>query len=195
MGAADRARLDAYFTALRAAEHACSPGPEDDLAARARAMCDLIALAFQGDSSRVASLVLAADLSSLRYPFLGVDADHHTASHDDLSDAYERITRFHVSQFAYLARALDAMPEGSGTVLDNCCLLWLSNMWSGWKHDNLKLPVLLAGGLGGTLPTGRTLDFLHAGEEHRKLASLFLSILERMDVGVPRFGDAERGLV
>ena len=105
-------------------------------------MCDIIALAFQTDKTRVASLLLARDLSSLYYPFLDVREGHHGASHDDLSDGYERISRFHLSQLAYLAQKLDAMPEGEGTVLDNCCLLWLSNMWAGWKHDNMKVPVV-----------------------------------------------------
>ena len=108
-------------------------------------MCDIIALAFQTDKTRVASLLLARDLSSLYYPFLEVREGHHGASHDDLSDGYERISRFHLSQLAYLAQKLDAMPEGEGTVLDNCCLLWLSNMWAGWKHDNMKVPVVTVG--------------------------------------------------
>ncbi len=60
------------------------------------------------------------------------------------------------------------MPEGDGTVLDNSCLLFLSNMWAGWKHDNMKLPVVTAGGLGGTLKTGRSLDYLYAGDDNRK---------------------------
>ena len=50
------------------------------------------------------------------------------------------------------------MPEGEGTVLDNSCLMFLSNMWAGWKHDNMKLPVVTAGGLQGTLQTGRSLE-------------------------------------
>ena len=118
-------------------------------------MCDIIALAFQTDKTRVASLLLCRDLSALYYPFLDVREGHHSASHDDLSDGYERISRFHLGQLAYLAAKLDAMPEGEGTVLDNSCLLFLSNMWAGWKHDNMKLPVVTAGGLGGTLKTGR----------------------------------------
>ena len=65
------------------------------------------------------------------------------------------MTRYYVSQLAYLAARLDAMPEGEGTVLDNSCLLFTSSMWSGTQHDASKLPVVLAGGLGGTLPTGR----------------------------------------
>jgi hypothetical protein len=95
---------------------------------------------------------------------------------------------------AYLAKRLDAMPEGEGTVLDNSCVLFLSNMWAGWKHDNMKLPVVMAGGLGGTLKTGRALDYLYAGDDNRKLCSLYLSIMDRMGVKLDRFGDAETRL-
>ena len=105
------------------------------------------------------------------YPFLGVRKAHHSASHDDLSDDYEQIARYYVSNLAYLAQRLDSMPEGEGTVLDNSCLLYLSNMWSGFKHDNTKLPVLTVGGLGGTLETGRVLNYGEAGDENRKLAA------------------------
>ena len=213
----DKAKLDEYLTSVReierqiermrkmkdvaddAARHANRPvfsmdrpqnGLPEDLREHTRLMCDIIALAFQTDKTRVASLLLARDLSSLYYPFLEVREGHHGASHDDLSDGYERISRFHLSQLAYLAQKLDAMPEGEGTVLDNCCLLWLSNMWAGWKHDNMKVPVVLAGGLGGTLETGRSLDYLYAGDENRKLCSLYLSIMDRMGVKLDSFGDA-----
>jgi hypothetical protein len=57
------------------------------------------------------------------------------------------------------------MPEGQGTVLDNSCLLFVSNMWSGYKHDNTKLPVVLVGNLGGTLETVRVIDYLDRGNE------------------------------
>ena len=95
---------------------------------------------------------------------------------------------------AYLAGKLDAMPEGDGTVLDNSCLLWLSNMWSGWKHDNMKVPLVTAGGLGGAIETGRSLDYLDAGDGKRKLCSLYLSIMDRMGVTLDRFGDADTRL-
>jgi hypothetical protein len=127
-------------------------------------------------------------------PFLDVREGHHGASHEDLSDGYERISRFHLGQFADLAQKLDSMPEGEGTVLDNCCLLYLSNMWAGWKHDNMKVPVVTAGGLGGTLETGRSLDYLHAGDENRKLCSLYLSIMDRIGVKLDSFGDASTRL-
>jgi hypothetical protein len=95
---------------------------------------------------------------------------------------------------AYLAQRLDAMAEGEGTVLDNSCLMFLSNMWSGWKHDNMKLPVVMAGALGGTLKTGRALDYLYAGDDNRKVCSLYLSIMDRMGVKLDRFGDADARL-
>ena len=111
-------------------------GLPEDLRDHARLMCDIIAIAFQTDKTRVASLLLARDLSAMYYPFLEVKEGHHAASHNNLSAGYERITRFHLSQLAYLATKLDSMPEGDGTVLDNSCLMFLSNMWIGRKHDN-----------------------------------------------------------
>jgi hypothetical protein len=214
VSARDRARLDDYLTRIRDVERRVQRRDHDsrgeaprvaqlagfdiagpDVRERARLMCDIIALAFEADITRIATLVLASDLSSLTYPFLGINEGHHAASHDDLSDAYERITRFHVSQLAYLAGRLNSVNEGDSTVLDHSCLLWLSNMWAGWKHDNMKLPVVLAGGLGGTLKTGRAVDCLYAGNDNRKLCSLYLSIMDRLGVELDRFGDAETRLV
>jgi hypothetical protein len=165
-------------------------GLPEDLREHTRLMADIVALAFQSDKTRIASLLLARDLSSLYYPFLDVNQGHHGASHDDLSDGYERISRFHLSQMAYLAQKLDSMPEGEGTVLDNSCLMFLSNMWAGWKHDNMKVPVVTVGGLGGTLKTGRSIDYLYKGDENRKLCSLYLGIMDRMGVKMDAFGDA-----
>ncbi len=169
-------------------------GLPEDVREHARLMCDIIAIAFQTDKTRVATLLLARDLSAMYYPFLNVREGHHAASHNNLSEGYERIARFHLSQLAYLAAKLDTMPEGNGTVLDNSCLMFLSNMWSGSKHDNSRLPIVLAGGLGGTLETGRSLDYLNAGNDKRKTCSLFLSIMDRMGVKLDRFGDADTRL-
>jgi hypothetical protein len=169
-------------------------GLPEDLREHARLMCDIIAIAFQTDKTRVATLLLARDLGALYYPFLQVREGHHAASHNNTSEGYERISRFHLSQLAYLAAKLDSMPEGNGTVLDNSCLMWLSNMWIGRKHDNTRLPLVLAGGLGGTLQTGRTLNYLDSGDENRKLCSLYLSIMDRMGVKLNSFGDAETRL-
>jgi hypothetical protein len=165
-------------------------GLPEDQREHARLMCDIIAMAFQTDKTRVASLLLARDLSALYYPFLDVNEGHHAASHNNNSDGYERITRFHLSQLAYLATKLDAMPEGDGTVLDNSCLMFLSSLWVGRTHNNSRLPVVLAGGLGGTLETGRSLDYVNAGDENRKMCSLYLGIMDRMGVKLDAFGDA-----
>jgi len=217
----DKLRLDEYLTSVREVEKRVDPmrkskdqaedvakqrnrpaitmdrpanGLPEDLRDHTRLMCDIIAIAFQTDRTRVASLLLARDLSALYYPFLEVREGHHAASHDNLSEGYERIARFHLSQFAYLATKLDSMREGDGTVLDNSCLMFLSNLWIGRKHDNTRLPLVLAGGLGGTLETGRTLNYLDAGEGNRKMCSLYLSIMDRMGVQLDRFGDADTRL-
>jgi len=169
-------------------------GLPEDLREHARLMCDIIAIAFQTNRTRVASLIISRDLSAMYYPFLDVKEGHHSASHDNNSDGYERIARFHVSQFAYLASKLDAMQEGDGTVLDHSCLMFLSNLWIGRKHDNLRLPLVLAGGLGGTLQTGRTLNYLNESEEKRKMCSLYLSLMDRFGVKLDQFGDAQTRL-
>jgi hypothetical protein len=214
VSASDRIKLDEYLTSVREVEKGierlrvdkavATParpamdrppnGLPEDLREHARLMSEIMALAFQTDKTRVATLVLCNDLSSLYYPFLDVKEAHHGASHNDLSDGYERISRFHLGSFAHLATRLEAMKEGAGTVLDNSCLLFLSNMWSGWKHDNMKLPVVTAGGLGGTLKTGRALDYLPAGDDNRKLCSLYLSLMDRFGVKLQRFGDADTRL-
>jgi hypothetical protein len=86
------------------------------------------------------------------------------------------------------------MPEGNGTVLDHSCLMFMSNMWSGSKHDSTKLPIVLIGGLGGTLQTGRVFDYVGKDNNDRKVCSLYLSLMDRMGVKLPRFGDADTRL-
>jgi len=190
----DKARVDATVKkegpAARFSMKRPDNGLPEDIREHMRLMCDIIALGFQTDKTRVASLLLCRDLSGLFYPFLDVRKSHHPASHEDLSDAYERITRYYVSQAAYLAEKLQSMPEGKGTVLDHSCILFLSNMWSGSKHDSTKLPIATIGSLGGSLATGRVLNYGDQGDENRKVCSLYLALMDRMGVELPRFGDA-----
>src|SRR5271155_2458137 len=169
-------------------------GLPEDLRDHARLMCDIVAIAFQTDKTRVASLIISHDLSAMYYPFLDVKEGHHSASHNNNSDGYERIARFHLSQYAYLASKLDSMKEGDGTVLDNTCLMFLSNMWIGRKHDNFRLPLVLAGGLGGTLETGRSLNYLNDSEDNHKMCSLYLSLMDRFGVKLEQFGDSQTRL-
>ncbi len=180
-------------TSIHMMERPANGLPEDQRE-HARLLCDIIAIAFQTDKTRVASLVLARDLSAMIYPWLKVMDGHHAASHDNLSAAYERISAFHLGQLSYLATKLDAMKEGEGTVLDNSCLMFLSNMWAGRKHDNRRLPLVTVGGLGGELKTGRTLSYLDAPDEERKMCSLYLSIMDKMGVKLDKFGDSDTRL-
>jgi len=169
-------------------------GLPEDLREHMKLMCDLVALGFQTDKTRIASLLLCRDLSGLTYPFLDVRSAHHGASHYDTSEEYQRITTYYVSQLAYLATRLDSMKEGEGTVLDHSALMFISNMWSGTRHDSSKVPLLLVGGLDGALETGRVLDYGDKGDENRKLCSLYLSLMDRMDVKLDHFGDADSRL-
>ncbi len=221
ISATDRGKLDEYLTSVREIEKRVevmrkakdnadesakgknmsaalmdrpASGLPEDLREHSRLMCDIIAIAFQTNKSRVASLIISRDLSAMYYPFLDVKEGHHAASHDNSSDSYERIANFHVSQYAYLASKLDGMKEGNGTVLDNSCLMFLSNMFVGRKHDNMRLPLVLAGGLGGTLETGRTLNYLNESEDKRKMCSLYLSLMDRFGLKLDKFGDSQTRL-
>jgi hypothetical protein len=217
----DKAKLDEYMTSVREVEKRVDSmrkgkseaddaakakntvamtmdrpanGLPEDLRDHSKLMCDIIAIAFQTNKTRVASLIISRDLSAMYYPFLEVREGHHAASHANNTDGYERIARFHVSQFAYLASKLDAMKEGEGTVLDNSCLMFLSNLWIGRKHDNTRLPLVLAGGLGGALQTGRTLNYLEASDDNRKMCSLYLSLMDRFGLKLDHFGDSNTRL-
>ncbi|MCC6507572.1 MAG: DUF1552 domain-containing protein [Pirellulaceae bacterium] len=222
VSAGDQAKLDEYMTSVRevekkiermrddqgkATEKAQSRGgnlatmkrPDnglpEDIREHMRLMCDIVALAFQTDKTRFATLLLCRDISGLFYPFLDVRNAHHSASHDDGSPEFERISRYYCSQLAYLASRLEAMPEGEGTVLDNSCIMFINNMWSGSKHDSNKVPLLTAGGLGGTLATGRVLDYNGRSDDQRKLCSFYLSLVQRMGLDTQQFGDADQPLV
>jgi hypothetical protein len=221
VSSSDKAKLDEYLTSVRSVEKRIEStreirekaeanakdhgqpmvtmkrpdnGLPEDIREHMKLMCDIVALGFQTDKTRIATLLLCRDISGLCYPFLDVRMSHHPASHQDKSDAYERICRYYVSQYAYLVGKLDAMKEGEGSVLDNSCILFMSNMWSGSQHDSTKLPILTAGSLGGTLKTGRVLDYLKNGDENRKLCSLYLSLMDRMGVKLDHFGDADARL-
>ena len=86
------------------------------------------------------------------------------------------------------------LPMVDCSVLDRSCLMFLSNLSIGRTHNNFRLPLVLAGGLDGTLETGRTLDYVKAGDENRKVCSLYLSLMDRFGIKLDRFGDAETRL-
>ncbi len=115
---------------------------------------------------------------------------HHLLSHSDTAD-WLKVNQFFVEQLAYIARKLDAIQEGERTALDNSMLLFCSSMLTG-NHDATQLPVVLLGGAGGQIKTGRVLDYL--GKPNRKMCRLYLSLMEKCGVRLPTFGDSSERL-
>lgn len=207
----DRAKIDEYATSVREVEQRLeklqnqdqdenafaniqSQRPPEGVPTRldehARLMCDIVALAFQTDRTRIATLLLTNDLSGQSYPHLGLRSDHHSFSHSWKNPEFAAITRFWVEQYGYLLGKLDSMPEGEGTVLDNSCIMLANEQWI--AHSAPKIPLVMGGGLGGTLKTGRALDFEKS--ENREMSSLYLSLLDRMGVPTAEFGGATEQL-
>jgi len=171
------------------------PRPADgipqDIADHMRLMCDILVLGFQTDTTRVCTLKLNNDHSSLRFPNLNVDyMIHHLLSHSDTAD-WLKVNHFFIQQLAYIAGRLDAIQEGERTLLDNSMLLYCSSMLNG-GHDATKLPVVLLGGGGGKIKGGRVLDYLDKPD--RQMCRLYLSMMDKVGVRPTTFGDASQPL-
>jgi hypothetical protein len=170
VGAADRVRIDEYLSVVRSLEErldrASSPEqkawkprtaidlktkPEDrpyDHLEHVRLMMDIIALAFQSDTTRICTFMFGNAVSNISFRFLEeVSAGHHDVSHhqknEDKLRQYEIITRWHVEQYAYLLRRLRGMKEGDSNVLENSMILFGSALSDGDRHDPHKLPLVL----------------------------------------------------
>ena len=176
------------------------PRPADgipqDIAEHMRLMCDILVLAFQTDTTRIVTLKLNNDHSALRFPNLprtdnpsqGIDyMIHHLLSHSDGAD-WLVVNRFFMEQMAHVARRLDAIQEGERTALDNSIVMMCSSMMAGAKHDNDQLPMVMLGRAGGTIETGRVLDY--SGKPDRQMCRLYLSLMDKMGVREKTFGDA-----
>jgi hypothetical protein len=150
----------------------------------------MIVLAFQADLTRVATFMLANEGSNRSYRPINVPDGHHDLSHhggDAKKHAKIReINRFHVQQLAYLIEKLKSIPEGTGTLLDHSMIVYGSGISDGNAHNKDNLPVLLAGGGGGTLTTGRHLRF----EQETPMCNLFLSMLDRLGAPHESLGDS-----
>jgi hypothetical protein len=171
------------------------PRPADgipqNIAEHMRLMCDILVLAFQTDTTRVTTLKLNNDHSSLRFPHLGVDyMIHHLLSHSDTDD-WLKVNQFFVEQMAYIARKLDAIQEGERTALDNSMIMLCSSMMTG-NHNNDQLPVVIVGRGGGKLQTGRVVNYRN--QPNRQMCRLYLSMMDKMGVRMDKFGDATEPL-
>jgi hypothetical protein len=208
VSSSDKARIDEYANSIREVEGRLkklqategvsdaikSQRPANGLPNRlddhARLMCDMIALAFQTDRTRIATLLLTNNLSGQAYPFLGFQGVHHGYSHDHKGKEFQAITRFWVKQYAYLLEKLAATQEGDGTVLDNSCIVLANEQWT--AHTTERVPLLVAGGLGGNIRTGRSLDF--ETSRNRKFSSLLMTLSDRMGLKFDRFGNSTEQL-
>jgi hypothetical protein len=156
----------------------------------ARLMCDMMVLAFQTDTTRVATFMLANEGSNRSYRNIGVNDGHHNLSHHQGDPAKQMkirdINRFHMLQYAYVLNRLRSIQEGEGTLLDNCMLVYGSGIADGNRHDHSNLPILMAGRGGGTILPGRHLRYA----SETPMANLLVGMLNRMGVSQTSFGDS-----
>src|SRR5690606_25548637 len=98
-----------------------------------------------------------------------------------------KTNQFHVHQLVYLIERMRSIQEGESTLLDNSILMFGSNLFDGDRHEADEMPILLAGGGGGSLQQGRIIDVREKPIDERRACSLYLSIMDRMGVKLPRF--------
>ena len=154
-------------------------------------MFDLLAMAFETDSTRISTLLLAGDGSNREYPQIGIPEGHHFCSHHrndpDLMGKIGKIDRYYMERFARFLKTLEAKKDIDGrSILHNSMIVYGCGNADGNRHTHHNLPIVLAGGGGGTLSPGR---YTKLGSE--PMSNLFLSLTDRMGVtGVERIGDS-----
>jgi hypothetical protein len=205
LGRGDQAKLDEYLNSVREVEqrvdrpiNVCQPGarpgnhdPNNDFAAISRAMIDLVSIAIECDQTRVVTFMLGNAGSYHSHPQIGVTEAHHELSHHmGAASNLEKLTAINtweVGELAYLMSKLDAIDdgEGAGSALDNSIIFFGSEIEDGDAHRHSNMPVLVAGGGGGTLAAGQHIRF----SPRQTQANLFLSFLSAFESPVTAFGD------
>jgi hypothetical protein len=205
---ADQLKIDAHTNAIREIETrlgasapavSCTkpvaPTNANDVPGLVTGQLDILAAALACNQTRVASLQLkVGDNDNNPYPWLGVNDAHHPLSHSGDNDmvAKEKLTKiytWYADRFAYFLGKLDAIPEGNGTLLDNTLVVWSSEVGKGNNHSFSKLPVVLAGGLGGKVATGRYLQYSNVAHNR-----LLVAICHAMGLDqVQKFGSTDQG--
>lgn len=212
IGPSDRAKLDEYLQSVRAVEQRIEntlkpqkrwinegrfdvprpgPGIPETHIEHLRLMLDIMVLAFWTDSTRIATFMLGNAQTGRNFSFLdGVKGSFHGISHHRNEPArmaqYEKIGTWHVEQVAYLLEKMKSLDEGGASLLDNSMVMFGSTLRDGNKHDPHNLPLILAGRGRGTLKPGRRLR----APKDTPLCNLYLSLLHRMGVEKPTFGDS-----
>jgi hypothetical protein len=206
LGYTDKRKLDEYLDSVRELEKrieamaksnvklpegfSVPAGKPRDFGAHVRLMSDMMVLAFQTDSTRIASYLLAHDGDNRSYPHLGVRQGHHSISHhrnakDKLANL-TKINRYHCTLFAHFLDRLKGIKEGDGTLLDHSMVVYGGAIGDGNRHTHHDLPVVLAGRGNGMIETGRHVRY----PTNTPMANLFLNMLDIMDAPVDRLGDS-----
>jgi hypothetical protein len=209
LGATDKRKLDEYLTSVREVERqvqmtekqiaentmampsiAKPDGIPLEFAEHAKLMFDLLAIALQTDTTRIATFMLAREGSNRSYREIGVPEGHHGLSHHrndpSIMDKVSEINRHHMEQFAYFVTKLKKTNDTDGSLLDHTMIMYGSGISDGNKHNHDNLPVLLAGG-SRAFRTGRHVRL----ETSTPITNLYVSMLETMGVPTDRFGDSE----
>jgi len=157
-------------------------------------MYDLLALAYQANVTRVATFMVARELSNRTYPQVGVPDGHHAISHhQNRAEKLEknvRIQTYHTNLFKHFLDRLRATPDGDGTLLDHSVILYGSNMSNSNAHDHFPLPNLVIGGASGRLKGGRHLRY----PDRTPMTNLLLSVLDKAGVREDQLGDSTGAL-
>ncbi len=153
-------------------------------------LLDILVLAWQTDTTRVASFMFSNEKSGRAYPEIGARGSHHSTSHHGgKPENHAQLTAINSHHMALFGRMLERMAntwEGDRTLLDNSVISYCSGISDGNKHNHDDLPVVVAGGGGGTLTGGRHL----ALEKKTPICNLYLSMMDRAGVKLDQFGDS-----
>jgi hypothetical protein len=207
VGDTDRRKLDEYFSGVREIElriqqtekmdQAALPdidvpyGRVDSFKEHARLMLDLMVVGFQTDTTRVATFMFDNAGGNRSYVDVGVKEAHHGLSHHrnqhESVEKLERIDRYLIEQYAYFLEKLDSIQEPNGTLLDNSMVLYGSGLSDGNRHQHDNLPIVLAGGAGGKIKTGRHIST----KEETPMGNLFLSMLDCLGTPTDGIGDSK----
>ena len=206
LGSTDRRKLDEYLYAVREVERrietaekgniTLSPDVEKPMGVPAefsehsRLMYDLLLLAFQTDSTRVATLMVGREGSNRSYREIGVPESHHGLSHHrndpEMVEKITKINEYHVQQFAYFIKRLKESKEGDGSLLDRTMVVYGSGLSDGNRHQHNDLPVLVMGGSKAGFKTGRHIRY----EKETPMTNMYLSLLGRVGVETSKLGDS-----
>jgi len=208
LGPRDRQKLGDYLDAVRDIERRISKAEQQSsrelpvveqpvgipatFQEHANLMFDLQLLAFQTDLTRVFTYVMAREGATRSYPEIGVADSHHPLTHhQNVSEKLARLAKlnaYHVSQLAYFVDKLQKTQEGAGSLLDDTVLLFGSGMSDGHMHLPKNVPTLVVSGKNIDIKGNRAMAL--DPEKGTPLASLQLSIAEKLGLRIDKFGDS-----